>query len=227
MSASALPSALVLGATGLVGGYCLQHIMASGLYEKLHILTRRELLLPQNGTTHIVQHIGSLDDMDKMHEAFRVRDVFCALGTTIRIAGSQEAFRTVDYEYVVQASICAARQGAQQMLVVSALGADPQSSVFYSRVKGEMERDIQKAGLLATHCFRPSFIEGNRTESRLGEKLGIGLTKFLSPLLIGMLRKYRVIHAETIARAMLRTAQRGDTGHHIIESDVIERLGIM
>jgi uncharacterized protein YbjT (DUF2867 family) len=219
-------NALLIGASGLVGGYCLRGLAENHSYKHIHLLVRRRIEIPDNlDHAKITQHIAPLDNMAQYRSAFGVQDVFCTLGTTIRIAGTQEAFRKVDYEYVVSAARLAAQHNATQMLVVSALSASAHSSVFYSRTKGEMERDVQQSGIAHSCMFRPSFIEGNRAESRIGEHIGIAFTKFVAPLLVGALRKYRVIHAQTIARAMIGHALSETTGHHVMESDAIERLG--
>ncbi len=219
-------TALLIGASGLVGGHCLRLLAEESSYESVHLLVRKSIKIPDDiPSRKIIQHsIGSLDAMGDNLSVFRAHDVYCTLGTTIRTAGSQEAFRKVDYDYVVNAARLSAQNGGERFLVVSALGAHVQSSVFYSRTKGEMERDVQASGIANSCAFRPSFIDGNRTESRPGEYLGIVFTKMLAPLLIGPMRKYRVIHARTIAMGMMRYALSDKQGHDIIESDAIERL---
>jgi uncharacterized protein YbjT (DUF2867 family) len=152
-------------------------------------------------------------------------DVFCCLGTTIKKAGSQEAFRRVDYEYPLNVARLAAQWEDAHFLVVSSVGADAGSGVFYSRVKGELEKAVQALPLAGAHIFRPSLLLGERGEVRLGERMAAVAAKPLSLLLFGPLRKYRPIHARTVAQAMLRVAREGRRGVEILESNRIASLG--
>ena len=148
-----------------------------------------------------------------------VDDVFCCLGTTIKTAGSQQAFRKVDYDYVLALARAGRRAGAKQFLLVSAIGADPASRIFYSRVKGEVERDIRALPYRGVQILRPSFLMGERKESRLAERLGIPVARVLAPLLVGPLRRYRPIHAADVARAMVRIAKEELRGPNVFEYD--------
>lgn len=215
-------TALLLGATGLVGGELLTLLLADADYRQVTMLVRRNL--PR---THpkLVQRVVDFKDLSRDADAFKVDDVFCCLGTTIKKAGSQEAFRVVDYAYPLESARLAARQGAGQYLLITALGADAQSSVFYNRVKGEVEEAIGKLPLRSLHIFRPSLLLGDRQESRTGEKIAVAVMKPLGFLLAGPLKKYRGIQARTVAQAMLRTAKRNLTGRHAYNSDVIQEMG--
>jgi len=215
-------TALLLGATGLVGGELLTLLLADAEYRQVTMLVRRNL--PR---THpkLVQRVVDFKDLSRDADAFKVDDVFCCLGTTIKKAGSQEAFRVVDYTYPLESAKLAARQGAGQYLLITALGADAQSSVFYNRVKGEVEEAIGKLPLRSLHIFRPSLLLGDRQESRTGEKIAIAVMKPLGFLLAGPLKKYRGIQARTVAQAMLRTAKRNLAGRHAYNSDVIQEMG--
>jgi uncharacterized protein YbjT (DUF2867 family) len=215
-------TALLLGATGLVGGELLTLLLADPEYRQVTVLVRRNL--PQ---THpkLVQRVVDFKDLPKAADAYKVDDVFCCLGTTIKKAGSQEAFRVVDYTYPLESAKLAARQGAGQYLIITALGADAKSSVFYNRVKGEVEEAIGKLPLKSLHIFRPSLLLGNRQESRTGEKIAIAVMKPLGFLLAGPLKKYRGIQARTVALAMLRTAKQNLAGRHAYNSDVIQGMG--
>jgi uncharacterized protein YbjT (DUF2867 family) len=142
-------------------------------------------------------------DFDHLRERrVAADDVFCCLGTTIRQAGSPEAFRRVDYDYPVALAHAAARDGAQRLLVVSSLGADARSRVFYSRVKGEMEAAVRAAFPGKTLMFRPSLLSGPRAEARTGERIGLVVGALLGPLL----GRYRPIHGDLVAAAMLKAA---------------------
>jgi uncharacterized protein YbjT (DUF2867 family) len=212
--------AMVAGATGLIGRHLLEQLLANPEHSAVIALVRRPLSMEH---PKLWQKTLDFDALPSMALP-RADDVYCALGTTIRTAGSQEAFRTVDYTYVVELASAAARSGASQFLVVSSLGADPTSRVFYSRVKGEMEEAVAKVGLGGVHIFRPSLLTGQRSESRAGERARIIAARALSFLMIGPLKKYRPIAAETVARGMIRTALANRAGVHVYESDVIAAM---
>lgn len=207
-------SALLVGATGLIGSYLLARLTASAHYGAVTVWTRSPL--PRQDPKLAVRTID-FDRLEQEHVA--AEDVYCALGTTIKKAGSQAAFRKVDYEYPVALARAAARDGAKRLLVVSALGASAQSGIFYNQVKGEMEQAVLAAGVPATFLFRPSLLSGPRSEPRLGEQVGLVVGALLGPLL----GRYRPIHGDLVAAAMLAAAQSGMSGR-IFESEQIRRL---
>ncbi|MFD2248319.1 oxidoreductase [Pontibacter ruber] len=215
-------NALIAGASGLVGSHCLQLLLQSNRYSQVISIGRREVPLIH---PKLDQKIVDFDNLKKYASELAADDVYCCLGTTIKKAGSEEAFYKVDHTYVTTlAQVTAARQ-ASQFLVVSAMGADAKSMIFYNRVKGEMEADVQKQGFEAVHIFRPSLLLGEREEHRTGEELASKIMRPLSGLMIGPLRKYRPIQAETVAKAMLYAASQDQKGVHIYPSDEIEALG--
>lgn len=213
-------TALITCATGLVGGYVLKRLLAHPSYSRVEILGRRESPIRDPKFT---QHIVDFEHLDAGIPGIASDEVFCCLGTTIRKAGSEEAFRRVDYDYPLALARLAKAAGAGKFLTVSALGADPKSSVFYNRVKGEVEQAIASIGLRAAYFFRPSLLLGLRSESRPGEKIGMAVGKMIAPLLIGGLRKYRPIHADSVAAAMVYVADH-NVPAGVIESDAIARL---
>ena len=215
-------SALLVGASGLVGGHLLRLLAHDEAYDRVTVLVRKPLSFrhPKLEETAI-----EFDELEKHKALFRGRDLFCCLGTTIKVAGSEKAFRKVDFTYVVQTAALVLKNGAEQFLMVSSLGADTNSRVFYSRVKGEVEGAVSKLPFKALQIFRPSFLLGDRRESRRGEKIAIALMKSLSFALAGSLRKYRAIHAITVANAILSVAKQQNTGVAIYESDRIQVLG--
>jgi uncharacterized protein YbjT (DUF2867 family) len=165
-----------------------------------------------------------LIDFEKLGDDTRlpsVDDLFCCLGTTIKTAGSKEAFRRVDHDYVVSLARAALASGAKQFLLVSSVGADSRSRVFYSRVKGEVEADISALPFTAVQIFRPSMLLGDRKEFRLGERVAQMVSKPLAFLFVGGLRKYRPIEAKSVARGMVREARREQEGVHVYESEEI------
>jgi uncharacterized protein YbjT (DUF2867 family) len=212
-------TALIAGASGLTGGYLLNLLLESPEYSTVIAYVRKS-----SGLTH-PKLKEMLVDWETLQEPVAAEDVFCCLGTTIKIAGSQEAFRRVDYDYPLQLAQLQFRGGSQQFLLVSAMGADAESSIFYSRVKGELENALQSIGYNSLHIFRPSFIAGPRKESRPGEKIGLAIFSLLAPLFIGPLKKYAPIQAEHIARAMLRTAQKNEPGMRVYDSADTNELG--
>ncbi|HKP74220.1 MAG TPA: oxidoreductase, partial [Longimicrobiaceae bacterium] len=151
--------------------------------------------------------------------------VFCCLGTTIAKAGSQEAFYRVDHDYPVAAAKLASERGAKRFLIVTALGGNPASRVFYNRVKGEVERDVAAFPFEGVGILRPSLILGPRDERRPAEAWAQKLAPLASPLLWGPLRKYRAIPATAVAAAMVRLAKEGFRGVRVLESDEIARVG--
>ncbi len=203
-------SALLLGSTGLTGGLLLQLLLDSAAYSTVTIYVRK--------TTGII-HLKLKElvvDFDTIESAVEADDVFCCLGTTIKIAKTKEAFEKVDLHYPLKIAALQHKAGSIQFLVVSAMGANKNSSIFYSRTKGLMEEGLTKIGFESLYIFRPSFIVGDRKEERMGEKIGIVIFKILSPLMIGPLKIYRPVKAADIALNMIKYALKNEKGDHII-----------
>ncbi len=199
-------TALIAGATGLTGGHLLSALLEHSPYGKVHALVRKAALPPHPKLDELIVDFAHLPRLP------RVDDAFCCLGTTIRKAGSQAAFRLVDFDYVVNFAKAARAARARRFLVISAIGADAKSTVFYSRVKGETEAALRKIGFDALHLFQPSLLIGDRRESRVGERVGIAAFSLAAPLMLGPLRKYRPVDASVVAAAMLKAAQSDVTG---------------
>ena len=211
-------TALLAGATGLVGSALLPLLLASERYAKVIVVGRRPV-----PTQHpkLVQVIMDLDELERERLRLIADDVYCCLGTTIRQAGSQEAFYKVDFLYVVRLAALTAANFAAQFLVVSSLGADVDSRFYYSRVKGEMEEAVGQTPFRAIHIFRPSLLLGERAAPRLGERFGEAVLAVVRPLLRGGWRKYRPVAAATVARAMLRAAEDDGGGVRIHSSETL------
>ncbi|MEM1094749.1 MAG: oxidoreductase [Bacteroidota bacterium] len=212
-------TALLLGATGLVGRDLLDVLLASDAYEAVTTLGRREMEQTHDKLTH---HVIDFDQPPKDTATYAADDVFCCLGTTIKQAGSQEAFRKVDFTYPVRIGQRARAAGAKHYLLVSAIGADPSSSVFYNRVKGEVERAVQQLGYARVSLFRPSLLTGDRDEYRRGERIGAVLFKVATPLLVGPLRSLRPTPADAVAEAMHYVALQDGKGPAIYEPEAIK-----
>ncbi|GAA4345896.1 oxidoreductase [Hymenobacter saemangeumensis] len=208
-------TALLAGATGLIGSQLLPLLLESERYSKVIVVGRRSLpmLHPK-----LVQVVTELDQLEKVRLQLIADDVYCCLGTTMKQAGSKDAFYKVDYLYVVTLAALAAGNFAAQFMVVSSLGADTDSAFYYNKVKGEMEEAVRKLPFRAIHIFQPSLLLGERTAPRLGERLGAVVLKVLAPVLLGPLRTYRPIDAGTVARAMLRAAEDDGGGIRVHES---------
>ena len=212
-------TALLLGATGLVGGHLLP-LLADGW---THVVTLGRRAMPLAGPTH-THHIVDFDRLGEHADLFTCDALFCCLGTTMKEAGSKEAFRRVDLDIPVEAARRAADGGTTLVSLVSALGADPASRVFYNRTKGEAERAVQAAGIATTQIFRPSLLTGERDETRLGESVGELILGAASPLLIGPLRPFRPTPARDVARAMAVAAETPRPGVRVVEPVEIRTL---
>lgn len=212
--------AIVAGGTGLVGGELVQELLIDPSWSKVYLLVRK----PLEWTHSKLELI--LTDWEKLPEFPQgVTDAFCTLGTTIGKAGSKENFKKVDLEYPSSFAKVCKKKGVKSFFIVTALGADPNSFAFYNQVKGEVETEISKLGFETLGIFRPSLLEGDRKEFRLAEKIGSKLAFLINPLLLGPFKKYRSIHAKTVAKSMLNLAWSGKIGNFIIESDKIQVLG--
>ena len=224
MSAPGTPrAAVLLGGTGLVGGHCLDLLLGDPEYGRVTVLARRA-----SGRAHprLDERVGDVDRLlDEHASAFGGADVFCCMGTTIRAAGSQEAFRRVDHDLAVHPARVATGAGARHFLLVSAAGADAGSRLFYNRVKGETEAAVAALRFEGVALLRPSLLLGTRAERRPAEALAQKVAPLVSPLLRGSLRKCRAIHGATVAAALVRLAGEGVHGTVVVESDRIERLG--
>jgi uncharacterized protein YbjT (DUF2867 family) len=194
-------------------------LTAAGDYRSVHTIVRRPGVAGGRG---LVEHVVDFERLESIAaEIDRVDDVFCALGTTIRKAGSQAAFRRVDHDYVVATGRLATRLGARQMLLVSSLGADPGARSFYLRVKGETEAALRALDLPGLAIFRPSLLKGSREEFRLGEQAGKLAMGLLGPVLP---QRVRPVADVELATAMIRVAREGVTGLRVIESENIRRI---
>jgi uncharacterized protein YbjT (DUF2867 family) len=215
-------TALVAGASGLVGSRVLHLLLEDPAYARVTVLARRELPLSHK---KLEQRVASFDHLAQIADFPRVHDVFCCLGTTMKEAGSSDAFRKVDFTYVVELARVAVRHRASQFLVVTAVGADPRSRILYSRVKGEAEEAVRRLQFEGIQIFRPSLLVGARAESRPAERMAGLLSPLVAWAFVGPLARYRPLKAEAVARAMVRVAGEAPPGPHIYQTDQIRRLG--
>lgn len=207
-----MKTAILAGTTGLIGAQVLELLLKGDLYDRVVALSRRPL-----ATSHpkLINLVIDFDDLEKHADQLKGDDVYCCLGTTMKQAGSREAFQKVDFQYPVSLARTTRNQGAKQFLLVTAMGANEHSPIFYNRVKGEVQAAIGKIGFQAFHIFQPSMLVGPRTRERTGEKVAQQIMKFagfLIPL------KYKAIESVKVARAMVAIASRNHTGTFIHES---------
>ena len=214
-------TAIIIGSTGLTGSSLLKILLNSDVYDKVVCFVRNSVKI-----THpkLIQHTIDFDNPDSYQGLIEGNDLFCCLGTTIKKAGSQEAFEKIDLTYPVQFAKAAVQNGVKQFSIISSIGADPNSSNFYLRTKGKCEEALRILGFQSTSIFRPSLLLGNRKEFRLGEKLSTYVMKILSVFMIGKLKKYRPVKAKRVAYAMFEIAQKNTVGYHVYESDEISDI---
>ncbi len=209
-----MKTVMLVGATGLVGQQVLHKALASEQVGRVVAPTRRAL--PAHPKLH--NPVVDFDHLPEDVPWWAVDAVVCALGTTIKVAGSQAAFYRVDHDLPLRVAQLALRHGAQAYALNSALGADPRSRVFYSRTKGELERDLQALGFPSLTLVRPGLIGGERHESRPAEQIGVRVSQWLGPLLPP---RYRVVPAERIAHHLLRSALAAEPGCTVLPSEVL------
>lgn len=209
-----MKKALVFGATGFIGSQLVPLLLASADYDRVAIVVRRD-----PGLVHakLATLVADLDSLPALADRIVADDVFIALGTTKAKAPDEAAYYRVDHDYPVQAAALAKARGATGVFLVSAVGANADSSVFYLRTKGETERDVIALGIERTHIFRPSLLLGQRQENRPRERFIIAAWPAIDWLLVGAARKYRGITGADVARAMARSSNEGAQGLHIHE----------
>ncbi|MCV9930024.1 oxidoreductase [Flavobacterium sp. LS1R49] len=196
---------IVYGASGLVGSYILENLLNNTYYEQIIIVVRKDLNIQHPKLKTLIGDFNSLADVVKDIE---VDEVFIALGTTQKKTPDKKEYYQIDHDYPVLAAKLAKETGAKSVFLVSAIGANPNSSVFYVKMKGETEEDIINLNFDHTYIFRPSMILGNRKENRPLEKVFKGIFKLINPLFMGGLSKYKGIEASDIAKAMINAANK-------------------
>lgn len=212
-----MKTAFIAGSTGLIGNQLLQLLLDDSFYSEVKAISRNPLTINHPKLKNIVMDV---DGLAQHANQLQADDVFCCLGTTIRKAGSKDAFRKIDYEYPLTLAKILKELGAKHYSLITALGADKNTSVFYNRVKGEVEDAISQIDFQSYHVFRPSLLMGPRSETRSGEEAGkvfFKLFGFLIPL------KYKGIESIKVARAMLHFAKQNQSGKFIHESKELQQ----
>lgn len=215
-------TAIVTGGSGLIGTALLERLCAADAYSKVKAFVRKPLAF-----THpkLEQIIVDFDNIRSFEEDIAGDDFFSCLGTTKSKTPNQKEYYKIDHDYPVQMAEIAARNGMQHFHIISSIGANARSKIFYTRMKGETERDVAAIPFRSVHIYRPSFLSGNRKEQRALEKIGLMIFELIKPLLRGPFRKYRAINAGVIAEAILVNAAENKQGLFIYESDEIQKIG--
>lgn len=205
---------LLVGGTGLVGGHVLQRLLADARVDEVVAPSRRPLAVAAKLHNPVI-------DFERLPEDapwWAVDAMICTLGTTIRVAGSQAAFRRVDLEYPLRTAALARRHGARACALNSAMGANAASRIFYNRVKGEVEAGLEALGFASLTLVRPGMIEGERDHVRPAEAVTVRVLRALAPVLP---RRYRVNPADRIAAALVEAAIAARPGRHVVPSEAL------
>jgi uncharacterized protein YbjT (DUF2867 family) len=230
-----MKTAVIIGSTGLIGKLLLEKLVLNMDYQQIIAVVRSKNSAQDRVYQHPKVRCLTFDfhnwaELSMQIEGFASNSAisfFCCLGTTMAIAKSEEAFRKVDHNYIVEFARMAQKCRAEILLVVSALGADRNSEIFYNRVKGETENDVQGLFTGKLHFLRPSLLLGDRKEFRFSERIAVALSPVLSPLLFGPLKQYKPIKASAVAQAMLNLAAKKANASTIVDNQEIERIASM
>lgn len=214
-------TAILFGASGLVGTHCLNFLLSSPAYDEVLIFGRKTLKIEHPKLT---EHLIDFENPKEYGKLVKGNDLYCCIGTTMKKAANKAAFKRVDFTYAYQIVELAAKNKVNQFLLVSSIGADTDSLFFYTRVKGELEEAVKRMPFWAIHIFRPSLLLGERNENRWGEALAQQLGRGLDRLTGGMLTKYRPVEADVVAKAMVTAAQNVEKGVHIYSSEQLQQL---
>lgn len=213
-------TAIILGASGASGGEVLRLLLNDSRYEKVKLFSRSSI---NNKNSKIEEYIIDLFELEKHAEAFTADEVYCCIGTTKAKTPDKKTYHKIDYGIPVTAAKLAKANKIPVFIVISAIGADADSSIFYSRTKGEMQDDVLGANIPTTYILQPSLIVAERNDSRIMEKLASGFMKLINPVLQGGAAKYRSIKAGNVAKAMVWLAN-NDYKRIFITSDKIEKM---
>lgn len=198
-----MKTAIILGATGLTGSTLLQKLLKDDRYSKIKLFSRSPIGVKND---KIEEHLVDLFELEKYESEFTADEVFCCIGTTQAKTPDEDTYRRIDYGIPIEAARLAKKNNIGTFIVISALGADVESKFFYNRTKGEMERDVIAQNVPHTYIFQPSLIGGKREEKRPFEAAWKKVMTVGNHLLVGPLKKYRSIHPDTIADAMIYVA---------------------
>lgn len=196
-------TAIIIGATGLIGSKVLESLLDSSAYKQIIAITRKPITAHKKLTNLVID----FNNLSQALKGIKVDEAFCCLGTTIKQAGTKAAFHKVDYTYNFEFAYTLKQNGCQHFLLISALGASPKSLSFYSRVKGLLEKEITALDFSRLSIIRPSLLLGERQEKRIFEQTAAVVFPILSPFLRGGLRAIQAIEGQDVAQAMFNIAQ--------------------
>lgn len=214
-------TAIILGATGLTGSLLLNKLIDDDAYTCIKLFSRKP---SGHSSPKIKEFIGDMLHLENFKADFIADEVFCCIGTTAAKTKDKEMYKAIDMGIPTAAAKLSKQNNIPVFLVISAMGANAKSNIFYNRTKGQMEEAVLSQQIPVTHILRPSLIIGNRSEIRMGEKMAAWMMKILNPLFFGKLKKYRSIKAETIATAMHLLTKTKSQMPTIIESDRIQQI---
>jgi len=199
-----LKTAIILGATGLTGGILLNNLIEDNSFEKIKLFSRKSVSIKSD---KIEQYLIDVLQLEKYKNKFIADVVFCCVGTTAAKTKDIVKYKQIDYGIPVTAVKIAKENNIDTFVVISSMGANASSTTFYSKTKGEMERDVLRQNIKNTYIVRPSLIGGHRNEFRIGERIGKGVMSLLNPMFLGSLKKYKMIDPEKIASCMQKLAK--------------------
>ncbi|MBK0379991.1 NAD(P)H-binding protein [Mucilaginibacter segetis] len=212
---------IIVGASGLIGGNLLETLLTSREYVEILLLVRSELEIKHEKLTQLVV---DFNDLFKHSKEIKGHALFCCLGTTRKKTPNLQEYKKIDYSYPLELAKLAVKNGVEQYHLVSAIGADASSGNFYTQIKGETENAIKTTGVKSLHIYQPSLLTGDRKEYRATEKIATAIMKFVNPLLLGGLKKYRSIPALTVANAMYKKSLDSTPGIFTYTSDKIKKI---
>ncbi len=215
-------TALIIGASGLVGNELLKQLLADSSFEKIKIFVRKRI---PTEDSKLEQIIINFDYISSYYDLIKGDVLFCCMGTTIKTAGSKDAFIKVDYTYPMEFAKIAKQNGVKKMLLISSIGADKTASNFYLKVKGDIEESLGKLNFESLIILRPSMLLGSRKEFRFGESAGKIFMKLFTFTFIGKLKKYRAIEVSAAAKAMTELSKIELKGVNIFLSDDLQKIG--
>lgn len=212
--------AIIVGASGLIGSNLLNILLTQPDYKEVLVIARKKT---KNKNTKITQLIIDFNKLDDYADQITGDVLFCCLGTTRKLTPDLDEYRKIDHDYPVKLAGLAKANGIEQYHYVSSIGANSKSSNFYTKIKGDTEDDLKKAGLNSLHIYEPSLLIGDRKKSRLAERIAAIVMKLVKPLLFGKLKKYRAIKALDVAKAMFKQSLKNKVGTFTYTTDQIQK----
>lgn len=214
-------SAIILGSSGLIGSNLLTLLLENSNFESVKIFVRKILPIQHQ---KLIQILTNFEELGAVKNEIKADVIFCCLGSTRKKTPDLQEYRKIDHDYPIYFAEEGLKNGLTEYHLISALGANSNSSNFYTKMKGETEDAIKNLEIPSLYIYQPSFLKGNRTENRLGEKIALIVMKLIDPLLMGSLKKYKTIAAEVVAKAMINESIKNKKGIFVLESDKIKEL---